>query len=313
MASVTLNAPVKINLHLGIHPGRDMRGYHRADSVMIALGVGDRVTVSETTPDEAASAPDQDSSRTGVLLDMSEDVGVAPARNTAWLAASRLKEALGIPTPVRVTVRKRVPPQSGLGGSSSDAASVLLALCRLFGTHETTDDARRDERVVSVARSVGADVPFFLTLAPAYLTGAGDVLAEEFPELDGLPIALVRPAAGVSTAEAYRALDADPTEPASPDRMLAALRSGDASGVAGALYNNLEPAALSIVPQVGEVKSWLAAQPGVEACMVTGSGSCVFAICDTPSAADAVASAAHYAKDWWSCSTTSVGKSAQVC
>ncbi len=159
MSHVTIDAPVKVNLHLGIHPGRDSRGYHRADSVMVALGVGDTVTVS-TPPEPPAPAlapnaepPAADAS--GVLLAMSEDVGVPPQKNTAWQAAARLRQAFGIAAPVRVEVRKAVPPQSGLGGSSSDAASVILALCRLFSLDE------KDPRVVDVARSVGADVPFF--------------------------------------------------------------------------------------------------------------------------------------------------------
>ena len=180
MSHVTIDAPVKVNLHLGIHPGRDSRGYHRADSVMVALGVGDTVTVSTPPEPPAADA-------SGVLLAMSEDVGVPPQKNTAWQAAARLRRAFGITTPVRVEVCKAVPPQSGLGGSSSDAASVILALCRLFSLDE------KDPRIVDVARSVGADVPFFLNLAPSYLTGAGDVLAQTFPVLEGLPVVLVRP------------------------------------------------------------------------------------------------------------------------
>ena len=283
MSHVTIDAPVKVNLHLGIHPGRDSRGYHRADSVMVALGVGDTVTVS-TPPEPPAPAlapnaepPAADAS--GVLLAMSEDVGVPPQKNTAWQAAARLLQAFGIAAPVRVEVRKAVPPQSGLGGSSSDAASVILALCRLFSLDE------KDPRIVDVARSVGADVPFFLNLAPSYLTGAGDVLAQTFPALEGLPVVLVRPRQGVSTAAAYREFDAEPVVPASPAPMLAALRDGDAMAVAAALYNNLEGAATRLVPDILRVKSWLQRQPGAVAAQVTGSGSCVFAICETHAAA----------------------------
>ena len=311
MSHVTIDAPVKVNLHLGIHPGRDSRGYHRADSVMVALGVGDTVTVS-TPPEPPAPAlapnvepPAADAS--GVLLAMSEDVGVPPQKNTAWQAAARLRQAFGIAAPVRVEVRKAVPPQSGLGGSSSDAASVILALCRLFSLDE------KDPRVVDVARSVGADVPFFLNLAPSYLTGAGDVLAQTFPVLEGLPVVLVRPAAGVSTVAAYREFDAEPVVPASPAPMLAALRDGDAMAVAAALYNNLEGAATRLVPEILRVKSWLQRQTGAVAAQVTGSGSCVFAICETHAAARAIAARAQDEQDWWSSATFTVGKRAHFC
>ena len=311
MSHVTIDAPVKVNLHLGIHPGRDSRGYHRADSVMVALGVGDTVTVS-TPPEPPAPAlapnvepPAADAS--GVLLAMSEDVGVPPQKNTAWQAAARLRQAFGIAAPVRVEVRKAVPPQSGLGGSSSDAASVILALCRLFSLDE------KDPRIVDVARSVGADVPFFLNLAPSYLTGAGDVLAQTFPVLEGLPVVLVRPRRGVSTVAAYREFDADPVVPASPAPMLAALRDGDAVAVAAALYNNLEGAATRLVPEILRVKSWLQCRPGVVAAQVTGSGSCVFAICETHAAARAIAARAQDEEDWWSSATFTVGKRAHFC
>lgn len=303
---VTLGAPVKVNLHLGIHPGRDERGYHKADSVMVALAVGDRVRVALLAPDapnaaEAAQAPG------GVLLRMSEDVGVDPAHNTAWQAAARFREVFHVAAPVLVEVTKRVPPQSGLGGSSSDAASVLLALSRLCGI------SGQEERVLQVARSIGADVPFFLDPRPSYLVGAGDVLQETFPELNGVPVVLVRPRAGVSTAAAYRKFDEAPSLPASPEPMLAALRDGDPMAVAAALHNNLQGAALALVPEDAIALAWLRRQPGVLAAQVTGSGSCVFGICETHQAASHAAAAAQDAKDWWSCATLTVGKAAQFC
>lgn len=309
-AEVTLDAPVKVNLHLGIHPGRDERGYHQADSVMIALAVGDRVRVALPAPDapeaaEAAQAPG------GVLLRMSEDVGVDPTHNTAWQAAARFREAFHVAAPVLVEVTKRVPPQSGLGGSSSDAASVLLALAQLCGV--PADEPGGEERLAAIARSIGADVPFFLEPRPTYLVGAGDVVKESFPELPGLPVVLVRPRDGVSTAAAYRAFDARPSLPASPEPMLAALRDGDAMAVAAALHNNLQAAAMRIVPEDSDVLAWLERQPGVLAAQVTGSGSCVFGICETRRAARRVAAAAQDAKDWWSCATLTVGKAAQFC
>ena len=175
--SVTKKAPVKVNLHLGIHPGRDERGYHRADSVMCALDLGDAVTVERL----CAPAP-QSAAQRGVALDMSEDVGIDYARNTAWLAAVRAKEALGDEHHYCVRVTKGVIPQSGLGGSSSDAASTIMAILELCG------ESRREELAVQVARSIGADVPFFLNPVPSYLDGAGDVLKESFGRLGDVPV-----------------------------------------------------------------------------------------------------------------------------
>ena len=99
---VTLRAPIKVNLHLGIHPGRDGRGYHRADSVMAALDLGDVVRVGDlpATVDLPAEAE-------GVQLRMSEDVGIPFRKNTAWLAASRLRTALVSPVKTPSTATER--------------------------------------------------------------------------------------------------------------------------------------------------------------------------------------------------------------
>lgn len=289
---MTLLAPAKLNLHLGIHPGRDERGYHRADSVMIGVDLADRVRI------ERADAPS---------LHMSVDCGVPQEKNTAFRAARALCEAFGRTERYAIRIDKRVPAQSGLGGASSDAASVLLGLCRLWGVEAT------DGRVGAVARSIGADVPFFLTMAPAYLAGAGDVLEERFPFLAGVPVVLVRPDVGVSTVEAYREFDVHPTDPKSPEGMCAALRAGDASAVAARLYNNLEPAANVLAPVTAEVRAWLEAQEGVLAARLTGSGSCVFALCETDEAAARIARNAQETRNWWSCATATVGEGVQFC
>ena len=287
-----LLAPAKLNLHLGIYPGRDARGYHRADSVMIAVGLSDVVRIAE--------APQ-------LTLAMSDDCGVPPERNTAFKAARALAQALGKSEGYAIHITKHIPAQSGMGGASSDAASVMLGLCRLWGVDPL------DERVVAVARSIGADVPFFLTLAPAHLTGAGDVLTERFPSLVDVPVVLVRPEAGVSTVEAYRAFDHNPTQPQSVEPMCQALRASDARAVAQLLYNNLEPAANRLAPVTAEVHEWLAAQPGVWAAQLTGSGSCVFGICESAEVAQRIAQDAQETRNWWACATNTVGEGAQFC
>lgn len=289
---VRLLAPAKLNLHLGIYPGRDERGYHRADSFMIGVALSDVVSIAPASH---------------LQLTSSVDVGIPSERNTAFKAARLLCEAFGRDEGYAIHLEKHVPAQSGMGGASSDAASVLLGLCQLWGVEPT------DERVVEVARSVGADVPFFLTMAPAHLTGAGDILAESFPALSDVPVVLVRPDAGVSTVEAYRAFDADPIEPANPEPMAKALRESDARKVAELLYNNLEPAANRLAPVTAEVRRWLEAQSGVLAAQMTGSGSCVFGMCESVDAAERIAQDAQTFKKWWSCVTKTVGVGAQFC
>ena len=304
--AVELRAPAKLNLHLGIYPGRDGRGYHRADSVMVALNLTDLVTVIER------DVTSTDGGGPGLELLLSEDVGVSSRENTAWIAATRLCEEFGRPPTYAIHIEKRIPSQSGLGGASSDAAGVILALCQLWGID--VDAAAANPRVVNVARSVGADVAFFLHPAPSLLTGVGDVVERVFPQMDGLPVVLVRPRADVSTAEAYREFDVAPTAPEPADAMCEALAAGDRQTVAARLHNNLAPASERLVPACGEATRWLLAQEGVMGAQITGSGSCVFALCDTAMSARRIAAAARVAcEDWWSISCETVGSKAQFC
>lgn len=280
---LVLRAPAKVNLHLGIYPGRDERGYHRADSLMVALDVCDIVRVAPAA---------------GLSLTCEPDVGVAPQRNIAWKAAARLAEALGREPNVAIAIEKRLPAEAGLGGGSSDGGAVLRGLCELWGV-----DAA-DARVVEVARSLGADVPFFLDPRPTLLVGAGDV-PERVLAAPEIPVVLVRPGGpGVSTPAAYAAFDAAPIEPPSAEALCRALDAGDALAAAGLLYNNLEPAAVELVPAIGEVLSWLRSQDGVRAAQVCGSGSCCFALCESDEAARAVAAIAP--DGWWSCATHTI-------
>lgn len=298
MRRVTLCAPAKLNLHLGIYSQLDYRRYHKADSLMVALDLADKVTVEEL-PAEAEA--DGESAGAVPQLACVPAVDVPAHKNTAYRAAVALAERVGREARVRIELQKHVPDQAGMGGSSSDAASVLLALCELWGVSPA------DKRVEEAARSVGADVPFFLDPVPTLLVGAGDVVGEKFPALaHPIPVVLVRPTGpGVSTPAAYAAFDEAPTDPVSPEALCDVLRNGTArpADVAAHLYNNLDPVACRLLPAVARVRAWLLTQEGVLGGQVTGSGSCVFGICASDEAAQALARSAAEQLDVWSCAT----------
>lgn len=281
--SFKVAAPAKVNLYLGVHAAKDERGYHRVDSIMTAVGLADELTV---VPAEALS----------VTCVPAADF---PAeQNTVWRAAVAMGEAFGREPNFAFTIEKRIPICAGLGGPSTDAAAAILAICRAWGIDV------RDERVQGVARGIGADVPFFLYGPPAYLTGAGDVMQEEFSPLAGVNVVLVRaPSKGVSAAVAYEHFDAAPQPVPAIEPMLAALRASDAAAMAACVANNLAPAAREIAPEIEDVLAWLAAQPGVRVAEVSGSGSCCFAICEDETAAQSIAQAAQNQRGWWACAT----------
>lgn len=285
-------APCKVNLHLGIRPAVDERGYHYAESVMAPVGLFDEVTIDDAPYFSVKYTP---------------SLGIPPEKSTVWKAATMLAEELHADLNLRIDVKMSIPEAAGLGGSSADAGAALRALAERWGLDPL------DSRVVGVARRVGADVAFFLRPRPSLFLGAGDLLAETFGEL-ALPIVLVKPGgAGVSARAAYQEFDRDPSEPTSAEPLCTALRAGDATAVRELLYNNLAPAAKALQPGSAEAEVWLAAQPEVSRAMVSGSGSCVFALLDSLDAARAVAERAQSERDWWSFATLTVGTPEEIC
>lgn len=288
---VTVEIPCKVNLYLGVHAERDARGYHRVDSLMVPVALCDTVVVEE--------APE-------LAVSFLPALSIPVEKSGVWRAATMLAEALGQEPRAHVSVTRRIPGSAGLGSSSADAGAALAALAGVWGVDPL------DERVVSVARRVGADVAFFLDPMPGFYVGAGDVLERTLvaPEL---PVALVMPRAeGGSTPEAYAEFDRGGRTPDDPSPLIAALASGDPRAIAAGLRNNLASAAVALCPEAGEVERWLRARPGVLGAQVTGSGTCSFAICESASAADAVAAEAA-SRGWKSWSTKTLGSATEVC
>lgn len=281
-----IDAPAKINLYLGVRPGVDAGGYHGATTVMCPLELADEVEVVPNNGGLALSCSPNP-------LPSTED---AMRGNIAYRAAVLLGEALGKEPAVSISIRKHVPSQAGLGGGSSDAAAVLRCLCAMWGV-----DAG-EERVVAVARKLGADVPFFLQDLPALMVGRGDVLSERFPPFRA-PLVLAKPSSGVSTPAAYRAFDARATPLPPIEDLLDALRRQDMAGVAGNLANNFEPSVLDELPELREVFSWLGADGSrLGDPVLCGSGSSVACFVKDAAAAERLAAEGRR-RGLWACAT----------
>ena len=289
--SLTLTAPAKINLYLGVHTERDDRGYHKVDSLMAAVGLADTVTVAPAPALTVQTVPASD-------FPMQE--------NTAYRAAVAMAEHYGREANICVTIEKHIPLCAGLGGPSTDAAAVIVALAELWGIDRT------DPALDAIARSIGADVPFFLHTSPAFYVGGGDVLATEYPALPATPVVLVKPReASVSTVEAYRRFDETPVPAEKPGAIASALRSGDAETAYALVHNNLGVISAQMEPQIQVVLDWLRTQDGTVAVDVCGSGACSFAICDTAVTAANLAALAQQ-NGWWSCATELIPNTVRV-
>ena len=289
--SLILTAPAKINLYLGVHTERDDRGYHKVDSLMAAVGLADIVTVAPAQELTVQTVPASD---------------FPMQKNTAYRAALAMAERYGREANVCVTIEKHIPLCAGLGGPSTDAAAVIVALAELWGID------RSDPALDDIARGIGADVPFFFHASPAFYVGGGDVLAAEYPALPVTPVVLVKPReASVSTIEAYRRFDENPVPADKPGAIASALRAGDAETAYALVHNNLGVISAQMEPRIQAVLDWLRAQEGTVAVDVCGSGACSFAICDTAATAGHLAEAAQQ-NGWWSCATELIPNTVRV-
>jgi 4-diphosphocytidyl-2-C-methyl-D-erythritol kinase len=282
MQTIVATAPAKLNLFLGVgRLGAD--GYHEVCTVVHALELADRVSL-------------ESSDRLEVRMPGAE--ACPPEQNLAWRAAVMLGEAVGRFPRARITIEKAVPVGAGLGGGSSDAAAVLLGLSALW------DIEVGGERLLSLTRALGSDVPFFLHGGAARLGGRGDVLEEALPPVE-VPILLVKPLAALSTDAVYQAFDCAPIVPGDPDIVEAALRAGDARKLGRGLANNLTEAACRLEAGVADALRWAGQAPGVLGAAMTGSGSAVFAVCRDYETALALERQAD-ARGWWSRATRTV-------
>jgi 4-diphosphocytidyl-2-C-methyl-D-erythritol kinase len=264
-----------VNLQLSVGPAR-ADGYHSLVTVFHAVSLFDQVTVR---PAETTSV-----AVTG------EDAAAVPAdsSNLACRAVAALAAATGRSGPesaVRIEIRKRIPVAAGLAGGSADAAAALVACNELWRTGLSQTELRE------IGAGLGSDVPFALVGGTAVGRGRGEELTAALAAGD-YHWALAFAATGLSTAQVYatcdrlraarsQAGDQPPAaEPALSHELMTALRSGDAAAVGPLLSNDLQPAALSLQP---ELRRALAAgrEYGALGAIVSGSGpTCAFLAMD---------------------------------
>jgi 4-diphosphocytidyl-2-C-methyl-D-erythritol kinase len=192
------------------------------------------------------------------------------ADNLVEQAARLCLDAMGIDAKVHFTLKKRIPMGAGLGGGSSDAAAVLLALPVLAGKHISID------RLSAIGASLGSDVPFFLYGGTALGLGKGEEL---YPLPDSKPRygVLIAPDIHVSTPDAYRDLSAVLGDPAPK---LAAFQAGCREPQGFEAVNDFELPVFSRHPRLAAIKNSLI-QAGAEVALMTGSGSSIFAFFNT--------------------------------
>ncbi len=251
-AAYRFPAPAKLNLFLHV-TGRLDDGYHLLESVFVLTDLADVITLTLRTD--------------GVIAREREIFGVSEDADLTLRAARLLQEATGTEQGVMLKVDKRIPQGAGLGGGSSDAATVLLALNRLWKTRLSLRE------LSALALRLGADVPFFLGGTAAFVSGIGEVLRPV--SLPPMWVALATPPVTVPTAGIF----------AAPH-----LTRNTASETIAAFTkdhgrNDLEPVVAARYPEVAAALTAL--RRTVPAARMSGSGAAVFGVFDEAGQAEA--------------------------
>jgi 4-diphosphocytidyl-2-C-methyl-D-erythritol kinase len=273
-------APAKVNLALHVL-GRRADGYHDLDSIVVFADLADRLTL---TPAEDWSLD--------IVGPFAGDLGNG-ADNLVLHAAKALEQLLpGSIRPARLRLDKNLPVASGLGGGSADAAAAIRGLLTLCGIAQEKIDLAR------LAVTLGADVPVCLYGKTCRMTGIGERI-EPLTDVPRMPALLVNPGVAVATAEVFRMLTLSPGQAGFAP---IPRRQGDVLAWLAACRNDLQPAAVTLVPAVGEVLDKLAASSGCRLARVSGSGATCFGLFEE---IDAVEAAAQHmrAHGWWAAPT----------
>ena len=245
-------APAKLNLFLHI-VGRRPDGYHRLQTAFQLIDWCDELRFYQRPP--------------GVIERIAGPLEVAAEADLVVRAARLLAAQTGECPGVAIELRKRIPMQGGLGGGSSDAATVLVALNSLWQAHLPLDE------LTSLGLKLGADVPVFVRGRSAWGEGIGEQLVDcDFPEALFL---VVQPQVAVSTAEIFQAPELTRNSPVMTIRAF----------LAGGGHNDCTPTVRRRYPEVAEALDWL--QHFADA-RLTGTGACVFAAFDKEEAAQRV-------------------------
>ncbi len=260
MDTLTLAAPAKINYLLDVI-GKRPDGYHDLRMIMQRVNLCDEITLTLTnTPDinvtcNSKGAPDG-------------------PENIAWKAARTMLDRAESGSGVNIEIIKNIPVAAGLGGGSSDAASVLM------GMNELLQLGLTDQKLMEIGCKLGADVPFFIFKKTALAEGVGEKLTT-LPEMPKCWILLVNPGVSVSTAWVYRSLQL--TSRGKLNKLPEFFESIE--HVVSILSNDLESVTIPAFPVIADIKTRLM-NLGAVGSMMSGSGQTVFGVFNSFDAAE---------------------------
>ncbi len=280
MTTIQLKAPCKVNYRLDVLRRRP-DGYHDLRMLMQRVDLCDTITLSLTA-------------EPGVNVTCgSEEVPDGPG-NIAWRAAELLLQRSDGLCGIDISIDKQIPVAAGLGGGSSDAATVLMGVNELLGLGLT------EQELMAIGVTLGADVPFFIFKKSAIAEGIGEL----FTPLDAVPLVwfvLVNPRVPVSTAWVYQSLQLTNQGTIS----IVPNSYGTIHDLCGVLANDLEKVTIARYPVIREIKERLL-HGGALGALMSGSGPTVFGLFEHEAAAKACAEAIAAESGWFSVAARSL-------
>ena len=257
MSTKSVKSYAKINISLRVVSKRK-DGYHELDSIMVPIELHDSIIIS-TLKNSYDNFVTVDDFSNGLIH-----------YNLASSSIEALAKKYGFSTKFRVYIHKVIPMQAGLGGGSSNAAATMKAVNNMLKLNAS------DEELIELAGPLGADIPFFVKCKPSRAHGIGEIL-EPIEIKNNYSVLIVKPNSGCSTKEVFAIADKSPFKPVDIDSVVKALKEGDDELLASVMGNSLEDAAISLVPEIKQIKDTLIAS-GLKLVLMSGSGSAVFAL-----------------------------------
>lgn len=268
-------APAKLNLYLHI-TGRRPDGFHLLDSLAVFIDVADTLTVLQSDD---------------ILLDIAGPFAAQlTGDNLVLKAANALQEQYCIIQGAHIVLKKKIPVGAGLGGGSTDAAAVLTLLAAKWKIKEPLYD---------IAASLGSDVPACMAAKPVRMGNIGDELTP-VTLIGELHLVLVHPCEPLMTADVYRAYANMAQSFSKPAALPEKLQAEDVPDILSSLGNDLDAAAISVQPKIGDILRAISATLDVKLARMTGSGAACFGLYkDAESATRAAEMLTAQHPEWW--------------
>lgn len=254
-----LKSHAKINLALNI-TGKKDNGYHLLDMVMVPLELHDTITIDFL-------GEGKDTYVTCDKVELSENTQY----NIVSKVVKKLREKYGFNKSIQISIHKEIPVSAGMGGGSSNAATILKYLLKEMKVKLT------EQELINLALEFGADVPFFIKNKPARVKGIGEELLS-FDLKKKHYVLILKPERGLSTETVYKESDNySELESADIKTLIKGLSDGDLNLVNSSIANALEKPSINLLPEIKELIDFLKKE-GLPISQMTGSGSAVFAV-----------------------------------